>query len=102
MKNWIAIFFLMPMLSLAQLNSYSANLLDSLQYVEPRPVVFFINTDWCFIFLAMENKVLKSNSVSKMLNENYYLVILDAESKEDVVFKGKRYGYEHFRAHYYR
>lgn len=84
----------MPLLSLAQLNTYSANELDSLQYVEKRPVVFFFNTDWCSICLAMENKVLKSSSVSKMLNENYYLVILNAESTEDIVYKGKRYIYE--------
>jgi|SRR5690554_735965 len=94
MRIWISIAFLMPLLSLAQLNSYSANSLDGLQYAEKRPVVFFINTDWCSICLAMENKVLKSNAVSKMLNEKYYLVILNAESKEDIVYKGKRYIYE--------
>lgn len=94
MKIWIAILFFMPLLSQAQLNSYSANELDSLQYIEKRPVLFFINTDWCSICLAMENKVLKSEKVSKELNENYYLVILNAESKEDVVYKGKRYTYE--------
>ena len=94
MKNWIALLFLIPFSSMAQLNHYSANDLDSLQYVEERPVVFFINTDWCSICLAMENKVLKSQAVLKELNKNYYLIILDAESKEDIVYKGKRYVYE--------
>lgn len=94
MKYIIALLFLIPVLSQAQLNSYSANELDSLQYVEERPVVFFINADWCSICLGMENKALKSEAVSKMLNENYYLVILNAESKEDIVYKGKRYVYE--------
>jgi|SRR5690554_155973 len=96
MKTWITIFFfmLLPLLSLAQLNTYSANELDSLQYAEKRPVLFFVNTDWCSICLAMENKVLKSEAVSKELNENYYLVILNAESKEDIVYKRKRYVYE--------
>jgi thioredoxin-related protein len=94
MKIWIALLFLMPFISLAQLNHYSANELDSLQYAEERPVVFFINTDWCSICLAMENKVLKSEEVTKELNKNYYLVILNAESKEDIIFKGKRYTYE--------
>ncbi|WP_107038286.1 thioredoxin family protein [Brumimicrobium mesophilum] len=94
MKNWIALLILIPFSLMAQLNHYSANDLDSLQYVEERPVVFFINTDWCSICLAMENKVLKSEAVLKELNENYYLIILDAESKEDIVYKGKRYVYE--------
>ncbi|RYM32504.1 hypothetical protein ERX46_14620 [Brumimicrobium glaciale] len=94
MKNLILLIFLLPFISMAQLNSYSANDLDSLQYVEERPIVFFINTDWCSICLAMENKVLKSKSIVKELNENYYLVILNAESKEDIVYKGKRYVFE--------
>ena len=94
MKILIALLFLMPFISMAQLDHYSANELDSLQYFEERPVVFFINTDWCSICLAMENKVLKSKVVAKELNENYYLVILDAESKEDIVYRGKRYVYE--------
>jgi thioredoxin-related protein len=94
MKNLLFILLLMPLISFTQLNIYSANELDSLQYIEERPVVFFVNTDWCSICLAMENKVLKSEGVSKELNENYYLVFLNAESKEDIVYKGKRYTYE--------
>lgn len=94
MRYIIVILFLVPLFAFTQLKSYSANELDSLQYVEERPVMFFINTDWCSICLGMENKVLKSEAVSKMLNENYYLVILNAESKEDVVFRGKRYVFE--------
>src|SRR5690554_5123798 len=93
-KVILFIMLLLASQSFAQLNSYSANDLDSLQYLEKRPVVFFINTDWCSICLAMENKVLKSDAVTKELNDNFYLVILDAESKEDIVFKGKRYVYE--------
>ena len=91
------ILFIMLLLasqSFAQLNSYSANDLDSLQYVEKRPVVFFINTDWCSICLAMENKVLKSQNISELLNEKYHLVLLNAEGTDDIVFKGKRYVYE--------
>ena len=44
--------------------------------------------------LEFFNKVLKSKVVAKELNENYYLVMLDAESKEDIVDRGKRYVYE--------
>lgn len=80
MKSLLFIFTLLPLLSLAQLNNYSANELDSLQYIENRPVLFFINTDWCSICLAMESKVLNSEAISKELNENYYLVILNAGS----------------------
>lgn len=94
MKTWLTIFFFFPLIGLAQLTTYSANELDSLQYIEKRPVVFFIKTDWCSICLGMESKVLRSPAIAKELNENYYLVVLDAESKEDIVFKGKRYRYE--------
>ncbi|WP_146194148.1 thioredoxin fold domain-containing protein [Brumimicrobium oceani] len=93
-KIYLFLIFLIPLFSQAQLNVYSANELDSLQYFEERPVLFFIKTDWCSICLGMENKVLQSDSVSEILNKDYYLVILNAESKEDVVYKGKRFVYE--------
>ena len=38
--------------------------------------------------------MLKSDEVSSELNENYYLFILNAESKKDIVYKGKRYVFE--------
>lgn len=94
MKKLLFILFLTPFLSIAQLKSYSVEQLDSLQYVESRPVFFFIHTDWCSFCLAMENDVLNSASVSNVLNNEYYTVLLDAEFKKDIVFKGKRYVYK--------
>ena len=93
MRSILILLVLFPVLSFAQLNTYAAEELDSLQYTEPRPVLFFINTDWCSICLAMENSVLKSEEISSMLNENFYTVFLDAEYKKDIVYKGKRYLY---------
>lgn len=93
MKKLLFLLLISPLLSFAQLKSYSVEQLDSLQYAEPRPVFFFIHTDWCSFCLAMENKVLNSKSVSQILNNEFYTVLLDAEYKNDLVFKGKRYVY---------
>lgn len=93
MRAILILLILLPVLSFAQLNTYAVEELDSLQYTEARPVLFFINTDWCSICLAMENKVLKSKEISSILNQRFYTVILNAEYKEDIIYKGKRYQY---------
>lgn len=86
--------FFFPLFSLGQLTVYSANQLDSLLYAEQRPLVFFMKTDWCSICHGMEKVVWNDKEVANVLNESFYFVIFNAESKEDVVFKGKRYIYE--------
>lgn len=98
MKFYFKILFLLisfaSFQSFGQLNTYSVNELDSLLNEEQRPIVFFIKTDWCSICHGMENVVLKDEEVTNVLNESFYLVIFNAESKEDVVFKGRRYVFE--------
>jgi len=78
----------------AQPNSYEVNQLDSLQYIEKRPVVFFIHTDWCSICHGMENQVINDSIVSAELNTHFYYVPFNAESEEAVYFKGKKYTYQ--------
>ena len=79
---------LLPSTGQAQRSHYTFEQLDSLQRTEPRPVAVFIHTDWCKYCAAMKNTTLRDPSVIELLNEQYYFISLDAESKQDIRLRG--------------
>jgi len=87
----ILLLFLMTQLAHAQLNRWSFDDLDSLQAVEERDVMVFLKADWCRYCKVMENSVFQDESISRELNESYWLVTFDGESERPVSFLGKTY-----------
>ena len=84
---------LLPFHGRAQLDEYAFEQLDSLQKVAPRPVVVFIRTDWCKYCAAMENTTLRNDQVIRLLNEQYYFISLDAESKQNIRLRGQTFSF---------
>lgn len=78
----------------AQLNEYAFEQLDSLQDTAPRPVAVFLYTDWCKYCAAMKNTTLRNQEVIKLLNEHYYFISLDAESKTDIHLAGRTFSFK--------
>ncbi len=68
--------------------------MDSLQRIEKRKVVVFIYTDWCNYCKAMEQKVFKQAEINKLLQNQYYLVVLNAEDKNPICYHGQTFGYK--------
>lgn len=60
---------------------------------EPRKIFVDIYTDWCGWCKVMDEKTFQHPTIAKMLNEDYYAVKLDAEMREDIVFKDYRFKY---------
>lgn len=60
---------------------------------EPRKIFVDVYTDWCGWCKVMDEKTFQHPTIAKMLNEDYYPVKLDAEMREDVVFKDYRFKY---------
>jgi len=70
----------------AQLHSISFEEIDSLQSIEKRKTIVFIQTDWCQYCHVMKNTTFKNDAIIKDLNINFYFVDFNAEEKRTVVF----------------
>lgn len=96
MKNsWVIIIFVFcGHLMFGQLNTYTFEQVDSLLLSVPKPIVVFLHTDWCTYCDAMENTTFKDKEVINKLNNNYYFVSFDAESKESIKFQNRIFSYK--------
>ena len=63
----------------------------------PKPILVDLYTNWCGWCKVMEKNTYNNNKVAAYINENYYAVKYNAESKEDVIFNNKTY---HYNAQY--
>lgn len=81
-------------LAFSQLKTFTFKQVDSLQQIAPKPVFVFIHTDWCKVCHLMKNTTLKNKRVVKKLNADFYTVLFNAESKNDVLFHEKKFVYK--------
>ncbi len=65
---------------------YSFEEITELQTKEKKPVVVFLHTDWCKYCFAMKKNTFKNKNIVKILNEKFYFVSFNAESKKEVSF----------------
>lgn len=63
------------------------------QKKEPRKVVVDVFTDWCGWCKRMESSTFTNPTVIKYVNEHYYAVKFDAESRNTIHFHGRDYKY---------
>lgn len=70
----------------AQLHSVTFEEIDSLQRIEKRKTIVFIQTDWCQFCHAMKNTTFKNEEIIKELNNTFYFVDFNAEEKRTVIF----------------
>lgn len=59
-----------------------------------KPIFIDIYTDWCGWCKKMDASTFKDPEVVKYMNENYYAVKMDAESKEAIAFNETLYEYK--------
>ena len=81
----LVFFWLIPS-SFAQLKTYSFEEVEQLSKVNPKPIVVFIHTSWCKYCKIMENTTFKNTAVITILNEHFYFISFDAETKEAILF----------------
>ncbi|MFV8364056.1 thioredoxin family protein [Flavobacterium sp. ZT3P35] len=70
----------------AQLQSILFEEIDSLQRIEKRKTIVFIQTDWCQFCHVMKNTTFKNEEIIEELNNAFYFIDFNAEEKRTVVF----------------
>ncbi len=60
---------------------------------EPRPVLIDLYTDWCGWCKVMDKKTYANSNVAQYINEKFYAVKLNAESRSNFSWKGKTYAF---------
>ncbi|MCA1756315.1 MAG: DUF255 domain-containing protein [Bacteroidales bacterium] len=70
---------------------YGADDFDMLIAKNDRPIFIDAYTDWCGWCKKLDQDTFSDPVIADYLNNNFYPVKFDAESKEPVKFKGKEY-----------
>ena len=70
---------------------YTIEKAQELNKENPKKILIDVYTDWCKWCKVMDNKTFSHPKIAEYINENYYAVKFDAESKEPVTFRGETY-----------
>lgn len=92
---YIILFFLWTIPSgFAQLKTYSFEEVVQLSKENPKPIVVFTHTNWCKYCKIMEHVTFKDSRIIATLNENFYFVSFDAETKKDIIFNNHTFQFQ--------
>jgi len=72
---------------------YTIEEAEKLSKEDGKKVMIDVYTDWCGWCKKMDKETFNHPVIAEYLNENYYPVKLDGESKEDITFMGTTYKY---------
>lgn len=61
--------------------------------LEQKPILLFFYTDWCKYCKMQENTTFQDSTVIAVLNQNYYVMKVNAEQKESIRFFGRDYDF---------
>jgi thioredoxin-related protein len=67
--------------------------LSTLYAKQPKPVLIDLYTSWCGWCKEMDRTTYRNEKLAGYINEHYYAVKYDAESKAPVIFNNKKYSY---------
>lgn len=67
---------------------------EKMMKVKPKKVIIDLYTSWCGWCKVMDKKTYSNPELIKYVNDNYYAIKFDAESRDSISFLGQRWGYE--------
>jgi len=66
---------------------------EQLQKKNPKKILIDVYTDWCGWCKRLDATTYKNAEIIKYVNDNFYAVKLNAESKDKIVYKDQEYTY---------
>jgi len=90
----VYVFICLPALLSGQDYALTFEKADTLMREEARPLLIFLHAPWCRYCEAMKGLTFKNREIQQMLEEDFYFVSFDGESREKVVFGGQSFGFE--------
>lgn len=88
MVNYVA-----PRTSATKIKWYTFEEVQALNKTEKKKVFVDLYTDWCGWCKVMDKNTFADPDVIKYVNENYYPIKFNAESKESIKYLDKEYNY---------
>ena len=76
-----------------KINWLTLSELQAVYSKDPRPVLVDVYTHWCQWCKVMDKETYSNDNVASYINEHYYAVRFDAESKDSVSWAGAKFGY---------
>jgi thioredoxin-related protein len=76
------------------LNIFTFKEAEKLLQLKSKPILVFLYTDWCKICHGMKKTTFKNKKVIQLLNENFYLIMLNGEEKKNITFLGRTFMYK--------
>lgn len=80
-----------PVQSMASINYTDFKKIQSLQEHSPKKVVVIFHKQGCDFCGRMKEETLRDPKIVKYLNDNYYVILFDALSKEDIMINTEIY-----------
>ena len=78
----------------AQLKLNTFEEVEQLSKVHPKPIVIFTHTNWCQYCKVMENTTFKDPKIIATLNDYFYFISFDAETKTDIFFNNTTFKFQ--------
>ncbi|THF49502.1 DUF255 domain-containing protein [Flavobacterium supellecticarium] len=78
----------------AQLKTYTFEEAEKLAKDNPKPYFVFIHTSWCKYCQMMQKTTLQNTEIITLLNDHFYFIAFDAESKTTIVFHDKAFPFQ--------
>ncbi len=77
----------------AKINWITIEQLSELYAKNPKPILIDIYTDWCGWCKEMDRTTYKHEKLTAYVNERYYAIKFNAESRQTITFNNKQYKY---------
>lgn len=90
---YVAMGFKRPDAPLSEINWLTFEEMQAAQTKAPKLVFIDIYTEWCGWCKKMDKETFTNQQIVEYLNENFYAVKFDAETRGKIKFNGKEYKY---------